>query len=42
MFYKIEATGVYISDQMVRKLLHTVGIRAQHPLVGPVLTNLVL
>ena len=33
-----QATGVNVSDQTIRNRLHEGGLRAQHPLVGPVLT----
>ncbi|MCI4381318.1 hypothetical protein PGIGA_G00250300 [Pangasianodon gigas] len=33
-----QATGVNVSDQTIRNRLHEGGLRARHPLVGPVLT----
>ncbi len=34
-----QATGVNVSDQTIRNKLHEGGLRAQRPLVGPVLTD---
>lgn len=33
-----QATGVNVSDQTIRNRLHEGGLRAQRPVVGPVLT----
>ncbi len=33
-----QATGVTVTDQTIRNRLHEGGLRAQRPLVGPVLT----
>ncbi len=33
-----QATGVTVTDQTIGNRLHEGGLRAQHPLVGPVLT----